>query len=222
MKSIGLVILALSLTAGCASISNFVKQQVASQQRLQDAVKNKVYELSVADLRTQVVEYFGGWRSVTPDKRAQKIKENIDQGFVYQGRYYQKYEPGLGDFFSALSTQDESYLKDFFTRANFHTLKDDKDGFKFVFDGMIFEATKIDEKHSKLTVYSFSDVERGPYKLDVNFLALISKYEGLFTIRRGPVLLEESMQYAQRDMQTEIDLFKKIDPQNYEMTSQGI
>jgi hypothetical protein len=120
-----------------------------------------------------------------------------------------------------MGSQDKDYIKNFFTQTDYHTLKDDNEGFKFIFDGMIFDAKKVSETHSKLEVYSFNQVQHGPYKLDVNFLALITKYGSLFTIRRGPIVLDSSMQYAKRDMITEVDLFKKLNPTGYEKISQG-
>lgn len=222
MKVLVLAMISLTFLSGCASISNFVKKQMAQQERLHTAVRDKVYEKSVPELRRELKAYFGGWRTVTPNEQLAAIKEDIDKGFVYKGKYYQKYEPGLMDFFGALSTQDKEIIGDFFTQTNFHTISDDHNGFIYVFDGMIFEATKVEDHKTKLAVYAFDKVERGPYKLDVDFLAMFTKYGSLFTIRKGPVLLDKSRQFSRRDTMTEIDVFKKIDPNGYDQVVKGI
>lgn len=218
MKSVLLVLMLCLGASGCATIKNMM----AKQERLQNAVENKTYEMNVSELKQKVVEYFGGWRTVNPNENAKRIKADIDEGFVYSGKYYQKYEPGLVDFFSAMATRDKDYISEFFTQTNYHTLKDDENGFKFVFDGMVFEGQKVGDNQSKLMVHSFNNVEHGPYELDVDFAAFFLKYGSLFTIRQGPVLLEDSMQHARRDSMTEIDLFKTIDPNGYEQVTQEL
>ncbi|MCB0420666.1 MAG: hypothetical protein KDD61_06705 [Bdellovibrionales bacterium] len=222
MKTVILGFIGLFVLSGCASIKNFVKTEMAKQERLSTEVRNKVYDKSVPELRKEVVAYFGSWRRVTSDEKLQEIKEDIDKGFVYKGKYYQKYEPGLMDFIGALSTADKDVIGDFFTQTNYHTLKDDHTGFTYVFDGMVFDAKYVEDAKTKLEVYSFDEVQRGPYELDVDFMALLTKYGSLFTIRRGPVLMDKSIQYAKRDTMTEIDVFKTVDPEGYDSLVKGL
>jgi hypothetical protein len=204
--------LSLLFMSSCGSIGKMIERQNKAAQ----IVKNKTYDISLDELREKTIEYFGGWRSVNPNERAKRIKEEIDKGFVYNKQYYQKYEPGLLDFIGALSSSEKDSVEKYFTKANYHTIEDTGETFKFVFDGMIFEGKKVDDNSSKIKVLSFSEIERGPYQLSVNWIALLDKHRGLFSIRKGPVLLNKSMKYSNRDQITEIDLFKHIAPEEYE------
>lgn len=112
---------------------------IERQQKAAQVVKNKTYDLTLEELREKTISYFGGWRQTNPNENAKRIKEEIDKGFVYNKQYYQKYEPGLLDFIGALSSSEKDSVEKYFTKANFHTLQDSEETFKFVFDGMIFE-----------------------------------------------------------------------------------
>lgn len=214
LKRLGLIlnIFPTFFLNSCGSINKMIERQ----QKAAQVVKNKTYDLTLEELREKTISYFGGWRQTNPNENAKRIKEEIDKGFVYNKQYYQKYEPGLLDFIGALSSSEKDSVEKYFTKANFHTLQDSEETFKFVFDGMIFEGKKVDENSSQIKVLSFTKIERGPYQLDINWIALLDKHRGLFSIRKGPVLLNNSMNYANRDQITEIDLFKHIAPEEYE------
>ena len=211
IKALIISIIFVSFT-GCGSISKFIEKQ----NRASKAVKDKEYNLTLGELKEGLVKYFGGWRSTNPNKRAQRIKEEIDKGFIYKKQYYQRYEPGLLDLIGALNSQEKDSFNKFFTKNSFHTIEDDKDGFKLVFDGMIYEGIRVDDSKSKIHVYEFENIKYGPYELDVNWLALLSKHGSIFSIRSGPVLLDKTMKYAKRSSLTEVDLLKTLDPAAYE------
>lgn len=137
LKRLGLILIIFPtfFLNSCGSINKMIERQ----QKAAQVVKNKTYDLTLEELREKTISYFGGWRQTNPNENAKRIKEEIDKGFVYNKQYYQKYEPGLLDFIGALSSSEKDSVEKYFTKANFHTLQDSEETFKFVFDGMIFE-----------------------------------------------------------------------------------
>ncbi|EQC47238.1 hypothetical protein [Bacteriovorax sp. Seq25_V] len=217
MKTLSLFIL-LSFITSCSSITKLINEQ----KRLATAVQDKSYDLSLETAKAEVISYFGGWMSVDPSERSKKIREDIDKGFIYNGKYFQKYEPGLFDLFNSMTSKEKDSIKKFFTTNNYHTLQDTKDGFKFIFNGMLFVGNKVAKNKVKLEVLVFNNLERGPYTLDVNWLAFLDKHSSLFSINKGQILIEKSLKHTTRNTPAEIDLFKKLDPKAYEQISKSI
>lgn len=207
----------LAALTSCGSLSRYIE----GQKRLSEAVQNKTYDLSLTEAKSEIIKYFGGWRQINPNEKLKRIREEIDKGFVYQKEYFQKYEPGLIELFTSITSEEKDSIQKYFTQTNYHTLEDTKNSFKFIFDGMLFTGKEIEPNKVKIQIKTFYDIERGPYQLSVNWLALLNKYEGLFSIRRGPILLDKSMKHAKRDQIAEIDLFKQITPDEYKRIYEG-
>ncbi len=216
MKKLTCILFLVLTISSCGSLTKYIEQQ----KKLNQAVQSKVYNISLSDAKAGVTDYFNGWRSVDTSDNAKRIREELDQGFVYKKQYFQKYEPGLFDLFSALTSSEEKSIQKYFTKNNYHTIEDTKTSFKFIFSGMLFQGTKIGANQVKIEALSFNALERGPYQLDVNWMAFLSKHQNLFSISKGKVLLEDSMKYSKRDDLAEIDLFKKLDPKGYEKVIQ--
>ncbi|WP_372655203.1 hypothetical protein [Halobacteriovorax sp.] len=211
MKQLGIFLILIITLTSCGSLTKFIEQQ----GKLSSAVKTKTYNISLKEAKERVVKSFSGWRSVEPGKNARYIREEIDKGFVYKKQYFQKYEPGLFELFTALSSSEKDSVEKYFTKNDYHTLEDTSTSFKLIFGGVLYQGKKIASNQVKIEAYSFNQLERGPIELNVNWTAFLTKHQSLFSLSEGKVLLDDSMKHSRRNELVEIDLLKTLDPIGY-------
>lgn len=212
MKQLSIFLLLTLTLTSCGSLTKYIEQQ----RKLSSAVKTKTYNISLKEAKERVVKSFSEWRSVEAGENARHIREEIDKGFVYKKQYFQKYEPGLFELFTALSSSEKDSIQKYFTKNDYHTLEDTPSSFKLIFGGVLYQGEKIASNQVKIEAYSFNQLERGPIELNINWTAFLTKHQNLFSLSAGKVLLDDSiMKYSRRNELVEIDLLKALDPDGY-------
>lgn len=208
MKELLAPFLILFSFVSCSLINDIAKKEKLGYE----AAKDKVYNLSLAEVKKGNLKYFNSWRS----SNHQTIKKDFDEGFVYKGKYFQKYEPGLMAIFNSLSQNDRSRLSRYFTEADYFVLEDTNKNYKLVFDGQIYEANLIAPNKVKIQVHTFRKLVYGRPSLSKNFANFLKGKGMLSLIRSGPIILDQSRKFATRDLSAEAGIFKVLDPKGYD------
>lgn len=146
-------------------------------------------------------------------------EEAMQDGFTYKHKLYRSktLDIELGDFFAAnTASRLKSKLNEVIETGDIHLLEDDADKMILVNGGRIITASKVTENQTKIETCILISYQRGP--LDIGFS--LSKFAAngfnplkALNISKGPVILEESLKYCNRDRAMELSLFYELEPE---------